>query len=651
MTTVEKPAAGVRHPLEPLTVEEVKAAAALVRADGRWNQQSLFVRISLNEPPKEAVLGYKYGQPIDRQAFVILRDRAARATVEVVVSITQQKVLSWDVVPGAQPSITFDEFLASDQAIRNDPRWQEAMRRRGVTDFSLAMVDAWSAGYYGPEDDPDRRRIIRPLTFVRAAPEDNGYARPVEGLITEFDLDRMEVVAVEDHGVVPLPPRAGNYSVEGIANPNNVPHFPETRDGLKPVSITQPEGVSFGVDGHEVEWQKWRFRIGFNMREGIVLHTVSYDDRGNRRPVLYRASVSEMWIPYADPNPTHYRKQVFDMGEYGVGLFTNSLELGCDCLGEIRYFDAVLSNTAGEPLVIKNAVCMHEEDFGILWKHTDLRIGKVEVRRSRRLVVSSIATVGNYEYGFFWYFYQDGTIELQVKLTGIMSTGALPDGSTPKHGVMVAPNLYGPHHQHYFSVRLDMMVDGPNNSVYEQNSEPVPPGADNPHGNAWVVSSTLLDRESEAQRTIDPLSARSWKVVNSSSRNAVGEPVAYRLLPGENVLPFAQPGSAALQRAGFATKHLWVTRYAPREAYAAGDYPNQHPGGAGLPAYVAQDRPLEDTDVVVWYTMGAHHVVRPEDWPVMPVSMIGFQLKPSGFFDGNPALDLPPSMNGDHCHT
>ncbi len=650
MTTLEKPAAAVRHSLEPLTADEISAAAATVRADRRWNDGCLFVSISLDEPPKEAVFGGA-GGAVDRRAFMVIRDTRSRATVEATVSITRGAVLSWEVIPGAQPSITLAEFLASDEAIKKDPRWQEAMRKRGVTDFSLAMVDAWSAGCYQPEDDPGNRRIVRALTFIRTAPKDNGYARPVEGVITEFDLDRMVVTAVEDHGVVPLPPRPGNYTAEGVADPANVPHFPQLRADLKAVDITQPDGASFRVDGHEVEWQKWRFRLGFNMREGIVLHTISYNDGGRERPVIYRASVSEMWIPYGDPNPTHWRKQVFDMGEYGVGLLTNSLELGCDCLGEIYYFDAVLSDTAGEPLVIKNAVCMHEEDHGILWKHTDLRTEKVEVRRSRRLVVSNIATVGNYEYGFFWYFYQDGSIEMEVKLTGIMSTGALPEGETPKYGVLVAPGLYGPNHQHYFSVRLDMSVDGPKNTVYELNSESVPPGPENPHGNAWVVASRVLGRESEAQRTINPLSARSWKVVNHSSLNGLGEPVAYRLVPGDNVLPLAQPDSAALQRALFATKHLWVTRYDARERYAAGDYPNQHPGGAGLPAYAAQDRALEDTDIVVWYTMGAHHVVRPEDWPVVPVATIGFHLKPSGFFDGSPALDVAPSMNGEHCHS
>ncbi len=647
MTTIEKPTTGVRHPLEPLTADEITAAADIVRADGRLPEGALFVRISLHEPPKDAVLSFQDGDPVSRAAFLVIRDRRARTTIEAIVSITEGRVTSWEVVPRAQPSITFDEFLAADQAVRDDPRWQEAMRKRGVTNFDLAMVDPWSAGYYKAEDAPERRRIIRALTFVRSDPEDNGYARPIEGLITEFDLDKMQVIEVEDHGVVPLPTHPGNYAPDRITDPRNVPHFDGLRTDLKAVSITQPDGVSFAVDGHEVAWQKWRFRIGFNAREGIVLHTVSYADKGRQRPILYRAAVSEMWVPYGDPNPTHRRKQVFDMGEYGVGMLSNSLELGCDCLGEIYYFDAVIADTTGQPLTIPNAICLHEEDFGLLWKHLDLRTGKVEVRRSRRLVVSNIATVGNYEYGYFWYFYQDGTMELQVKLSGVMSTGAVPPGEQPKYGALVAPGLYGPNHQHYFNVRLDMMVDGRDNSVYEVDSESVPPGPENPSGNAWIARPTLLAREAEAQRIIDPLKARFWKIINPSSVNGLGEPVAYKLVPGENVLPLAQPDNAPLKRAGFARKHLWVTRYEPRELYAAGDYPNQHPGDAGLPTYTAANRSIENTDVVVWYTMGAHHIVRPEDWPVMPVTMIGFQLKPVGFFDGNPALDVPPPEG--HC--
>ena len=242
----------------------------------------------------------------------------------------------------------------------------------------------------------------------------------------------------------------------------------------------------------------------------------------------------------------------------------------------------------------------------------------------------------------FWYLYQDGTIEYEVKLTGVISNGALPPGQRPAHGTLVAPQVYGPHHQHIFCVRLDMMVDGPGNTVVECDSVALPPGPDNPHGNAWVVRQTPLARESQAQRLADGRTARYWRITNPNRPNGLGDPVAYKLVPQDSVLPFHQPDSHVIRRAQFATKHLWVTAYDPDQRFPAGDYPNQHPGGDGLPAWTAADRPLENTDLVLWHTFTAHHVVRPEDWPVMPVTTVGFKLRADGFFDGNPALDLPP---------
>jgi primary-amine oxidase len=540
-----------------------------------------------------------------------------------------------------------EEFFATEELTRSDPRWQEAMRKRGVTDFSLAMIDPWASGY--DIEDPQGRRLIRPLTFVRSREDDNGYARPVEGLLVLVDLDLMEVIDVKDHGVVPLPEKAGNYVPELMFDDDNRPAHQAIRDDVRPIEITQPEGPSFTVDGHSVSWQKWRVRVGYSPREGLVLHQLGYQDRGRLRPVIYRASLSEMYIPYGDPAPTHRIKNVFDEGEYGVGLLLNPLQLGCDCLGEIFYFDAVANDQEGEPVTIPNAICMHEEDFGVGWKHTDFRTEKMEVRRSRRLVISCFATVGNYEYGFFWYLYTDGTIQYEVKLTGVISTGAIEVGTQPRHGTVVAPGLYGPHHQHFFNVRLDMQVDGERNSVYEVDAAALPPGPDNPYGNAWETKKTLLARESEARRLIDPLVARTWYITNPNETNELGQNPGFKLMPGENVLPLQQEGSQAFSRAQFAYKHLWVTPYAPDEMYAAGDYPNQHGAPGGLLEYQKADRPLENTDVVVWYSFGAHHVVRPEDWPVMPTSYAGFMLKPVGFFDGNPALDMPRSEPA--CHT
>ncbi|HET7479752.1 MAG TPA: primary-amine oxidase [Rubrobacteraceae bacterium] len=639
MSFTEKTAEAVAHPLEPLSAEEISAAAGILRKEQDLGETHRFVSLALREPEKQRVLDFENGGEIEREAFAILLDRSDGKTYEAVVSLTEGAVKSWEDVPGVQPQVILDEFFECEQVVKESPEVQEALRKRGVTEFDGVMVDPWSAGHYGDEEEG---RLLRALIWVKiGGPDDNGYAHPVENLIVYVDMNRGRVVRIEDHGVIPVPQTPANYVPEEVG---------QMRTDLKPVEITQPEGVSFRVNGHEVRWQKWRFRVGFTPREGLVLHTVGYEDDGRLRPILYRASLSEMVVPYGDPAPTHSRKNAFDAGEYNIGQLANSLELGCDCLGEIRYFDATLADSSGEPYAIKNAVCMHEEDYGLLWKHTDFRTERTEVRRSRRLVISFVATVGNYEYGFFWYLYQDGNIEFEAKLTGIMSTGAVEPGEKPKYGQLLDKDgLYAPIHQHFFSMRLDMDVDGRENSVYEVNTESAPPGPENPLGNAFFTRSTLLGRESEAQRVVDPFSARYWKVVNPSVENAAGEPVGYKLIPHGNVLPFAQPDSSVLRRAGFMTKHLWVTPYEPSEMHAAGDYPNQHQGGEGLARWTAADRQTEDTDVVVWYTFGSHHAARLEDWPVMPVQYAGFMLQPVGFFDQSPALDVPPSSHNGHC--
>src|SRR5262249_51695200 len=321
------------------------------------------------------------------------------------------------------------------------------------------------------------------------------YAQPIHGLHAVVDLDDMTVVRVEDLGVVPLPPGTGDYTADRIA----------PRAGLKPIEIRQPAGVSFQVDRWEVCWQNWRFRLGFNAREGLVLHTIGYQDEGRLRPVIHRASVAELVIPYSDPRPFQGWRNAFDIGEYGIGTLTNSLELGCDCLGEVRYLDVELANDRGEPYPIKNAICLHEEDHGIGWKHFDAGLQRAEVRRRRRLVASFIITAGNYEYAFYWCFYTDGAIELEVRLTGIVLTTALGPGEPGAYGRVGAPQPRAASPHPFFCVRLDMAGDGAGTSVYEVEPEPVPVGPGNPYGNAFRTRRTLLRTESQAQRVINPL--------------------------------------------------------------------------------------------------------------------------------------------------
>jgi len=619
------------HPLDPLSGEEIRRAIGILREAGHAGPETRFVSVDLHEPPKSELASARHGQEFPRKAFIVALDPREHMTYEGVVSVTAGSVLFWRPVPGARAPITLGEYADCERLVRADQRFREGLRRRGIDHPDQVLVEAWGIGPFTRAED-EGRRLVWTLCFYRASPGDNPYAKPIHGLHAIVDLDDMAVVRVEDAGIVPLPPGTGNYT-PGSVSP---------REGLKPIEIQQPAGVSFEVDGWEVRWQNWRLRLGFTAREGLVLHTVGYEDHGRLRPVIHRASVTELVIPYSDPRPFQGWRNAFDIGEYGIGVVTNSLELGCDCLGEIRYFDVELADIRGEPYTIRNAICLHEEDHGIGWKHYDTDLDHAEVRRSRRLVVSFIITAANYEYAFYWYFYTDGAIELEIKLTGIVLTSAIGPGETSDYGTVVAPQTLAAHHQHFFSARLDMAVDGDGNSVYEVETEPVPMGPENPYGNAFRPRRTLLLTESQAQRLIDPLTARHWLVVNPNVTNALGQPVGYQLVPQGNVLPFAHEEASIMRRAAFMTKHLWVTPFAVGERFPAGEYPNQHPGGAGLPEWTKADRPIENTDVVLWYTLGSHHVPRPEDWPVMPVERVGFTLRPFGFFGVNPSLDMPP---------
>ncbi len=636
--------AAVAHPLEMLTATEVKRTTAILRDSGRVPANALFASIVLHEPTKDALAQWSPGDRVERRVRAVAVTGPDCGVVEAVVDLGAGVIESWDELANMRPTLLMHEAAQAIGTIRANPEYLAALAKRGITADMIdrVQIDPWPAGVFGYECE-EGRRISRCISFLREDPTDNGYARPIEGLIVHFDNGRNEVLEVNDHGVTTMPPNRASYLAADQ---------PRMRTDLKPITITQPEGPSFTVNGNLVHWQKWQFRVAFDPFEGLVLHQIGYnDDDGRLRPILHRASISEMVVPYGDPDPLHGWKNAFDAGEWGLGRMTQPLTLGCDCVGEIHYFDATLATEQGKPWVIDNAICMHEEDYGILWKHVDLWGATNEVRRSRRLVVSFISTVGNYEYGFFWYFYLDGNIQLEVKLTGIVSPMAIEAGTTPAYANVIAEGIAAPHHQHMFNARLDFDVDGETNEIYEVDAERMPPGPDNPWLNAFRAKSTRLETELGARREVDAGASRTWRIANPDARNGLGQPTAYKLVPTMSTPTLlAHPDSSVGKRATFAQHNLWVTPYAPDERRAAGEYPNQHAGDDGLPRWTAQDRSVADTDIVVWYSFGVTHFVRPEDWPVMPVEYTGFTLMPFGFFDRNPALDVPPT-EGEHCHS
>lgn len=624
------------HPLELLSAAEVAIAVQLFRAH-HIDDKAYFSSIGLKEPDKSDVLA---GKKIARVVTLSGVDQQADGGFVSFVDVTARKVLGTTrLTLDAQVAYNYADLGTAIALTKSNAQWLAAVAARGVdvsTKEALALIqiDPWPAGGYAHNSIPKGHRAMRCIAFLREDATDNGYARPIHGLIAHVDITLGAVTYIEDSGVIPLPTASGRFDSESQR---------AIRSDLKPLNISQPEGTSFQVTGNKITWQGFEVRASVHPVNGLVLHELSLQNR----PVLYRAALSEMVVPYGDSDPMHSWKHVLDASEYNMGTMINSLKLGCDCLGEIRYLDSHQVTFDGNLKTTENAICIHEEDYGIQWKHYDASSQTTEVRRSRRLVISSVFTIGNYDYGFYWYLYLDGTIQMEVKLTGIVGVTAFTEkASNPAQSPVIGENLSSPVHQHLFCFRLDWNLDGGTNSLFENQIEVVPISKQNPEGTQFQSVSRPLTTESEAIRDNAPQVSRNWKVVNPTSKNKWGVPVAYKLLPAASPTLFAQQGSQVALRAAFACHNLWATPFNEDELSAAGANTVMHAGQGGLAEVTAGDRNIEDCDLVMWHTVALTHVPRPEDWPVMPVEYTGFHLIPVGFFDQNPTLDLPRKCEG-----
>jgi primary-amine oxidase len=630
----QPPAITQPHPLDSLTAPEIQATTKVLKAAAQFPEGGQFVTMVTKEPAKSELLAYAPGAAIARQSFSVILDRRGNRTFEAVVDLKAGSLVSWKEITGVQPLILAGEYEAVSKLVKADPRWQAAMKKRNITDFEKVQIDGWAVGQVPAAHRG--RRLLRALSYFRGD-STNFYGRPIEGVVAVVNVNTDTVVDVVDTGVMPLPPPSQELDETSTG----------TRVAPRPLVITQPNGASFEINGQEIRWQKWRFRYSMHPREGLVLHTVGYEDEGRVRPILFRGSLSEMVVPYGDTDRNWRWRSAFDVGEYSVGRLASSIEPKTDAPENATLIDATFAGDDGEPYVLPRAMGIYERDGGLLWKHYEGYSTKNESRRARQLVVFFIATIGNYDYALNWVFHQDGVIEADAGLSGIMLPKGVRETTANGHaagaasGHLVAANVVAPHHQHFFSFRLDFDVDGHKNVVHEMNTRALAAGPGNPALNGMVMEETRLGTESAAQRRMNLQTARTWQVLNRSVTSTLGHHPSYILVPGPNALPYVAPAAELRRRAGFVNQHFWATRYHEDEMSAAGAYPNQSTGGDGLPRWVANNEPLVDEDVVVWYTLGVTHIPRPEEWPVMPVTHVGFKMIPAGFFTRNPALDVP----------
>ncbi|KAL2205797.1 hypothetical protein CC79DRAFT_1349212 [Sarocladium strictum] len=654
-----------RHPFEPLQPDEIQLAVRLLRAEFP-DVQLRFKTLDIQEPVKEDVIPYieaeRTGQELpavpDRIVYSLFHRMDNHAFLKGVVNLGLQTVISVKELPkGVQGPADIDELIDIEQVCLNHPAVLKEIEKLKLPEGVTVCTDPW---IYGTEDDSERRRLTQFYMYIVPAdhPQSNHYSLPC-AFSPVFNADTRELVRMDylptgiDHTVKETQPWKPVKAVEYTHDLLDTP----VRTDLKPYIVQQPDGPSFSVDGNLVEWQKWRFRVGFNYREGLTLHNVTFDGRN----VFYRMALSEMTVPYGDPRKPFHRKQAFDVGDVGLGITANQLNLGCDCLGHIHYFDGYRTDSKGNPVQLKNVVCLHEQDAGILHKHTNYRNNLATVVRNRQLVVQMICTLSNYEYIFAWILDLAGGIEFETRATGILSTMPIDEGVTVPWSTNVGPGVSAPNHQHIFSLRVDPAIDGFNNTVVYEDSIPISESddcnVDDPYGCGYVAKTTVIDKSSSADT--DPMVSRTFKIRNDNVINRIsGHPVAYKVQALSTQPMIMSPKSFNRRRALYSEHPVWVTKYRDGELYAAGEYTNQSQDSDGVEKWVARGDDVRDTDVVFWHTFSLTHNPRPEDFPVMPSERVSVHIKPSGFFEKNPALDVPQSKQdfnrstlNSHAHT
>ena len=603
------------HSLDPLSATEITRAVSVLQRSGRLTPQTRFATITVQPQQKTA--------PAARAARLLGYDWSRNEGFVAVVDLAAPRVTSWIVVD-SEPPMRLLSIRRAEEAAKADPRFVAALRARALdpdrVNLILAIPERTRLMRRGSD------RLVRTSVWLRDGIPD---AFRAEGLSMRINLTAGTIDSLTD---VRRPARITDSSaMRALAAP---------RARLTALRVVQPSGSAVRITGNEIAWDRWRFRVGVDPRQGLEVHDVSFVDGARRRPVLYSGSVSEIVAPYGDSTFASWYPR--DEGDYGMGVYglVQVVPLN-DAPGNASLLRATMHDDRGRPIDVPRAIAVYERDGGLLWRHSRLS------RRARQLVVSSNMTIDNYDYQFNWIFGQDGVIEGEVQLTGIMNVNPTRRMRDTAHveghatqGHLVAPGINAPNHQHFFAFRLDVDVDGPANTVYVADTQPTDSAA-NTNGERITMSERPLRTERTAASDVSFSAARTWRVANTHETNALGQFTGYTLAPGSAAPLFARAGSAPHRTAGFAAHQLWVTPHAPDEQYAAGEFQNLSRDDDGLPTWTKADRPISDTDVVLWYTLGVTHIPRPEDWPYMPVHRGSFRLVPTSFFARNPALDVP----------
>jgi primary-amine oxidase len=623
------------HPLEALKNQEYWAVYDVLRDAGKLDADTIFTSVLLHSPPKDKVLAWKPGDPVFREAEVILLRKGM--AIEALVDVRGRKLESWKERRDVQAPVVESEFRSLEEVMKKDPKVIEALKKRGISDLAPVACMALPYGYFAVPELEGHRIMLGECADTHGVYL--FWGRSIEGLLVEVDATEKKVLKVIDSGPVPVPQSEINFQDLAVAS----------REGTRPIALSQPMGPSFQIKNGEVSWQNWRFRFRLDPRLGAVVNLAGFEDGGKVRSVLYEGSLSELYVPYMDPGEGWATRVFIDAGEFYHSGVLKGLRPELDCPSTAAYFDGLTADEHGFPVLHSRLACLFEAYAGDpAWRHFESH--ETWGSAARTLVLRTSAVIGNYDYILDWRFEQDGAIRVSVGATGIIETKGVKarnaagghgmPGSPDEFGHFVGENTVGVNHDHFFSFRLDVDVDGRDNSFLAMRL--VKRGLDNPSRKSlWVAEPSLAKTEKDAMMDIRLDKPSMWHFINPGVKGPLGYPTGYELMPGATAASLLDADDGPQKVGAFSTHQLWVTPYRAEERFAAGVYPTASKGDDGLAVWTRANRPIENTDIVAWYTLGFHHLPRAEDWPVMPVMWHEFVLRPFDFFPANPVLTLP----------
>ncbi|CAI8597819.1 unnamed protein product [Vicia faba] len=610
------------HPLDPLTIREFNEVRAILSEHPLFKSSNSYTlnSIVLDEPDKELVVKWKKGQPLlPRKVSVVALVKGVTHTLIVDLSTSEVTNHETRSPSSGYPTMTIEDMQSVlDVPLKSD-EFNRTIIKRGVNLSDLSCLPL-AAGWYGTPVE-ENRRLIKVQCYSSKGTV-NFYMKPIEGLTVLVDMDKKEVVSITDNGLN-IPVANGintdyRYSVQKLNGEMNYL--------INPISLEQPKGPSFTVDGHIVKWANWEFHLKPDPRAGIIISQA---------------------------------KTYMDAGEYGFGLQAMPLDPLNDCPRNAYYMDGVFTSADGTPFVQPNMICIFESYAGdIAWRHaecpiTDMKV--TEVRPKVTLVVRMAAAVANYDYIIDWEFQTDGLIRSKVGLSGILmvkgttyeNMNQIPDQEY-LYGTLLSENIIGVIHDHFITYYLDMDIDGSDNSFIKVNikKQETSPG-ESPRKSYLKAVRKVAKTEKDAQIKLQLYDPSEFHVVNPLKKTRLGNPVGYKLVPGATAASLLDHEDSSQKRAAFTNNQIWVTPYNKSEQWAGGLLVYQSHGDDNLQVWSNRDRPIENKDIVLWYTVGFHHVPSQEDYPIMPTVSASFDLKPVNFFERNPILRMPPNFQDD----